>query len=101
MRLLCEDEVSELSRQIGSKRLMDKIIHTLQAGPSYVEAFVVVLRNVTKEDVVQYVLASLDDLISGTAMLSPREGQVCYFSALQRLLDKICSGALLTSRMDW
>lgn len=39
--------------------------NTLQAGPAYVEAFLSVLRNVTKEDVVQYVLALLDDLLTG------------------------------------
>ena len=37
----------------------------LQAGPSYAEAFLTVLRNVTKEDTVQYVLALLDDLLQG------------------------------------
>ena len=51
----------------------------MQAGPSYVEAFVVVLRNVTKEDVVQYVLASLDDLISGNPSSAPQQS-VCLLS---------------------
>ena len=37
----------------------------LQAGPLYAEAFLTVLRNVTKEDTVQYVLALLDDMLSG------------------------------------
>ncbi len=37
----------------------------VQAGPAYAEAFLTVLRNVTKEDTVQYVLALLDDLLQG------------------------------------
>ncbi len=40
----------------------------MQAGPSYAEAFLTVLRNVTKEDTVQYVLAVLDQLLAGTAL---------------------------------
>ncbi len=39
----------------------------MQAGPSYAEAFLTVLRNVTKEDTVQYVLAVLDQLLAGIA----------------------------------
>ena len=38
----------------------------MQAGPSYAEAFLTVLRNVTKEDTVQYVLAVLDQLLAGS-----------------------------------
>lgn len=37
----------------------------MQAGPAYAEAFLSVVRNVTKEDTVQYVLALLDDMLSG------------------------------------
>lgn len=36
-----------------------------QAGSQYVQAFLTVIRNVTKEEVVQYVLALLDNLVSG------------------------------------
>ena len=36
-----------------------------QAGPAYAEAFLSVVRNVTKEDTVQYVLALLDDMLTG------------------------------------
>ena len=35
-----------------------------QEGPTHVEAFLTVLRNVTKEDTVQYVLAVLDDMLT-------------------------------------
>ena len=34
-----------------------------QAGPSYVEAFLTVLKNVTKDETVQYVLAMLEAMI--------------------------------------
>ena len=36
----------------------------VQEGPAHVEAFLAVLRNVTKEDTVQYVLAVLDDMLT-------------------------------------
>ncbi|KAK9813607.1 hypothetical protein WJX73_010348 [Symbiochloris irregularis] len=35
-----------------------------QAGPAHLQAFLTVLRNVTKEDTVQYVLALLDDTLT-------------------------------------
>ena len=44
-----------------------------QAGPSHLQAFLTVLRNVTKEDTVQYVLALLDDTLTGQGLLA------CYF----------------------
>ena len=37
----------------------------MQNGPAYCEAFLNVLRNVTKEEAVQYVLALNDDMLSG------------------------------------
>ena len=42
----------------------------MQAGPAYAEAFLSVVRNVTKEDTVQYVLALLDDMLSGQSIKS-------------------------------
>lgn len=37
----------------------------MQNGPAYCQAFLNVLRNVTKEEAVQYVLALIDDMLSG------------------------------------
>jgi hypothetical protein len=37
----------------------------LQAGSDYFDALLAVLKNVTKEETVQYVLALLDDLLAG------------------------------------
>ncbi len=37
----------------------------LQAGPAYVEAFETVLKNVAKDETVQYVLALLEDMLAG------------------------------------
>merc|ERR1719506_976583 len=34
-----------------------------EEGPAYVEAFLAVLRNVTQQDTVQYVLALLEDMV--------------------------------------
>jgi hypothetical protein len=41
------------------------VVLAAQSGSSYAEAFLGVLRAVTKDDVVQYVLAVLNDIISG------------------------------------
>ena len=41
----------------------------MQNGPAYCQAFLNVLRNVTKEEAVQYVLALIDDMLSGTFCL--------------------------------
>lgn len=41
----------------------------LQEGPAYTEAFLTVLRQVSKEEVVQYILALLDDMITGEMFL--------------------------------
>ena len=37
----------------------------LQSGSSYVEAFLTVLKNVTKDETVQYVLALVEQLLAG------------------------------------
>lgn len=39
-----------------------------QAGPSYIEAFLTVLKNVTKDETVQYVLALLEQMLAGPGM---------------------------------
>ena len=41
----------------------------MQNGPAYCQAFLNVLRNVTKEEAVQYVLALIDDMLSGKGCL--------------------------------
>ena len=42
----------------------------LQNGPAYCEAFLNVLRNVTKEEAVQYVLALINDMLSGMSYIN-------------------------------
>ena len=42
----------------------------MQNGPAYCEAFLNVLRNVTKEEAVQYVLALIDDMLSGMCTIA-------------------------------
>lgn len=37
----------------------------LQSGASYMEAFLTVLKNVTKDETVQYVLAMVEELLTG------------------------------------
>lgn len=44
---------------------MIRLLLPVQNGPAYCEAFLNVLRNVTKEEAVQYVLALIDDMLSG------------------------------------
>ena len=41
----------------------------LQAGPAHIEAFLAVLKAVTKEETVQYVLATLVQLLQGNRRL--------------------------------
>lgn len=36
-----------------------------QSGPSYIEAFLTVLKNVTKDETVQYVLAMVEETLAG------------------------------------
>lgn len=43
----------------------------MQDGAAYVETFMAVLRNVTKEETVQYVLAHLDNIITGMDVIRP------------------------------
>lgn len=52
----------------------------MQNGPAYCQAFLNVLRNVTKEEAVQYVLALIDDMLSGTVCLycQPNLLPVCF-----------------------
>lgn len=50
--------------QLRSKTT-ETCMHNMQNGPAYCEAFLNVLRNVTKEEAVQYVLALIDDMLSG------------------------------------
>ena len=56
------------------KAFVPKLLHTrrvyLQNGPAYCEAFLNVLRNVTKEEAVEYVLALIDDMLSGATLLA-------------------------------
>lgn len=37
----------------------------VQDGPAYIQTFMQVLRNVSKEDTVEYVLAMMDQLLTG------------------------------------
>ena len=70
-------------------------LSVLQNGPAYCEAFLNVLRNVTKEEAVQYVLALIDDMLSGThsndhAALMPHHARQVSLPGLS--LVSLCSG---------
>ena len=56
----------------------------MQNGPAYCQAFLNVLRNVTKEEAVQYVLALINDMLSGKCCLS-----VCFHLQSATLDDYI------------
>ena len=47
--------------------MMNMWVLLRQDGPAYVDTLLTVLRNVTKEETVQYVLALLDDIVTGQA----------------------------------
>lgn len=40
-------------------------VNELKDGAAYLEAFLMVLRNVTKEETVQYVMALIDEMLAG------------------------------------
>jgi hypothetical protein len=46
-------------------------LHSCQDGAAYLEAFLMVLRNVTKEETVQYVMALIDEMLSGELHMQP------------------------------
>jgi hypothetical protein len=52
-------------------------VRSLQSGPLFVGAFLSVLKNVTKDETVQYVLALLDSMLEGECPPSggPQGGQ--------------------------
>ncbi|CAK0784291.1 hypothetical protein CVIRNUC_007495 [Coccomyxa viridis] len=66
-----------------------------EAGPSYTEAFLTVLRNVTKEDTVQYVLALLDQL------LAVDSSRATYFHKTGSSADPYTILLRLLQRTDW
>ncbi|CAL5229877.1 g13289 [Coccomyxa viridis] len=66
-----------------------------EAGPSYAEAFLTVLRNVTKEDTVQYVLAVLDQL------LAVDSSRASYFHNTSSSADPYTILLRLLQRTDW
>lgn len=50
-----------------TRRIPPRLPHPPQSGPAYVEAFLTVLKNVTKDETVQYVLALVEQLLAGEA----------------------------------
>jgi hypothetical protein len=54
------------------------ILTLWQDGPAYVDTLLTVLRNVTKEETVQYVLALLDDIITGWSKGATWDGMHCW-----------------------
>lgn len=70
-----------------------------EAGPAYAEAFLSVVRNVTKEDTVQYVLALLDDMLSedsSRAQLFHRQS-----NAQEKQTESYSIFLRLLQRSDW
>ncbi|CAD7697492.1 unnamed protein product [Ostreobium quekettii] len=61
-KLISDKDLQLITRY--DKQTPDVRAHLLEEdGPAYVEAFMTVLRNTTKEQVVQYVLATLDEMV--------------------------------------
>jgi hypothetical protein len=64
----------------------------MQSGPAFIEAFLSVLRGVTKEETVQYVLATLLELLAGTSTIASFcSTSMCMASCLAELTDPCCS----------
>lgn len=47
------------------QKINDSLKILLQDGPSYIRVFVSILRDIFKEDTVEYVLALIDEMLSG------------------------------------
>lgn len=68
--------------ELRSKLRGMSVCAALQAGAAYVEAFETVLKNVAKDETVQYVLALLEDMLEGEPG-RPREGVRCLLLLLR------------------
>jgi V-type H+-transporting ATPase subunit H len=66
-----------------------------ESGPAYVEAFLTVLRNVTKEETVQYILALL------LQMLQDSPSRAHLFHQLPASTDPYAIFLRLLQRSDW
>ena len=42
----------------------------LQEGPAYVRVFVSILRDISKEDTIEYVLALIDEMLTGKILVT-------------------------------
>lgn len=57
------------STQVDLRSTLIQDLECVQEGPAYTEAFLTVLRQVSKEEVVQYILALLDDMVTGETLV--------------------------------
>ena len=78
------------------QRCSTPVLH-MQNGPAYCEAFLTVLRNVTKEEAVQYMLALIDDMLAGESFGSAMPAHVrlgsslpCHLIASWQYMDCRC-----------
>ena len=70
----------------------------LQSGSSYIEAFLTVLKNVTKDETVQYVLALVEQMLAGALHLSAGACMACMRAVQQRWAGPGGAGAAWRAR---
>lgn len=97
---LISDRDAQLIRKYDKRKRDTQAELLEQNGPAYCEAFLNVLRNVTKEEAVQYVLALIDDMLS----VDPSRAQLFHQESdmhLANLPDPYGIFLRLLNKTDW
>ncbi|KAL3157490.1 hypothetical protein ABBQ32_011954 [Trebouxia sp. C0010 RCD-2024] len=97
---LISDRDAQLIRKYDKRKRDTQAELLEQNGPAYCQAFLNVLRNVTKEEAVQYVLALIDDLLS----VDPARAQLFHQESdihLATLPDPYSIFLRLLNKTDW
>ena len=95
------------STEVDLRSILNQDIERVQEGPAYTEAFLTVLRQVSKEEVVQYILALLDDMVTGETLLQTwlqgRQEGGCLCLALYRAegMDQHMYGIITCCAVTW
>lgn len=94
---LLSDKDLQLIRKFDNKSEATQSQLLEEDGSAYVDTFMTVIRNVTKEETVQYVLAHLDNIISG----DPSRAALFHQGGLTGGFDPYTLFLRLLQRNDW
>lgn len=94
---LLSDKDLQLIRKFDNKSESTQAQLLNEDGAAYIETFMTVIRNVTKEETIQYVLAHLDNVISG----EPSRAALFHQGGLTGGFDPYTLFLRLLQRNDW